>query len=56
MQSRSVKERAILTARMSERRKTVLVVDDDEGMHDRLTAVLRRDYHVLCAATGEVTL
>ena len=41
---------------MSERRKTVLVVDDDEGMRDTLTAVLKRDYHVLCAATGEVAL
>jgi signal transduction histidine kinase len=41
---------------MSERRKTVLVVDDDEGMCDTLTAVLKRDYHVLRAATGEVAL
>jgi len=41
---------------MSERRKTVLVVDDDEGMRDTLTAVLKRDYHVPRAATGEVAL
>ena len=41
---------------MPERRKTVLVVDDDEGMRDTLTAVLKRDYHVLRAATGEVAL
>ena len=41
---------------MSERRKTVLVVDDDEGMRETLTAVLKRDYHVLRAATGEVAL
>ena len=41
---------------MSERRKTILVVDDDEGMRDTLTAVLKRDYHVLLAATGEVAL
>ena len=34
---------------MSERRKTVLVVDDDEGMRETLTAVLKRDYHVLRA-------
>ena len=41
---------------MSERRKTVLVVDDDEGMRETLTAVLKRDYRVLRAATGEVAL
>ena len=41
---------------MSERRKTILVVDDDEGMRDTLTAVLKRDYHVLLVATGEVAL
>ena len=41
---------------MSERRKTVLIVDDDEGMRDTLTAVLRRDYRVLRAATGEAAL
>ncbi len=33
--------------------KTVLVVDDDEGMRDTLTAILRRDYRVLRASTGE---
>jgi DNA-binding NtrC family response regulator len=33
--------------------KTVLVIDDDEGMRDTLTAILRRDYRVLRAATGE---
>ncbi|MBM3819787.1 MAG: sigma-54-dependent Fis family transcriptional regulator [Acidimicrobiia bacterium] len=41
---------------MPERRKTVLVVDDDEGMRDTLTAVLRSDYRVLRAATGEAAL
>src|SRR6185369_1521802 len=41
---------------MSERRKTILVVDDDEGMRETLTAVLRRDYRVLRAATGEAAL
>src|SRR5919206_30371 len=41
---------------MADRRKTVLVVDDDEGMRDTLTAVLRRDYRVLRAATGEAAL
>src|SRR5688500_8880478 len=41
---------------MSERRKTVLVVDDDEGMRDTLTAVLKREYRMLRAATGEAAL
>ena len=41
---------------MPDRRKTVLIVDDDEGMRDTLTAVLRRDYRVLRAATGEAAL
>ena len=33
--------------------KTVLVVDDDEGMRDTLTAILKKDHLVLTAATGE---
>jgi DNA-binding NtrC family response regulator len=41
---------------MADRRKTVLVVDDDEGMRDTLTALLKRDYRVLRAATGEAGL
>jgi DNA-binding NtrC family response regulator len=41
---------------MSERRKTVLIVDDDEGMRETLTAILRRDYRVLRAASGETAL
>ena len=41
---------------MSDRRKTILIVDDDEGMRDTLTAVLRRDYRVLRAASGEAAL
>ena len=41
---------------MSERRKTVLIVDDDEGMRETLSAVLRRDYRLLKAATGEAAL
>src|ERR671925_1004097 len=41
---------------MAERRKTVLVVDDDEGMRDTLTSLLKRDYRVLRAATGEAAL
>jgi DNA-binding NtrC family response regulator len=41
---------------MSERRKTILIVDDDEGMREMLTAMLRRDYRVLRASTGEAAL
>ena len=41
---------------MPERRKTVLIVDDDEGMRDTLSAVLRRDFRLLKAATGEAAL
>ena len=41
---------------MSDRRKTVLIVDDDEGMRETLTVILRRDYRVLRAATGESAL
>jgi DNA-binding NtrC family response regulator len=33
--------------------KTILVVDDDEGMRDTLSAILKRDYLVRVAATGE---
>jgi two-component system, NtrC family, response regulator AtoC len=36
--------------------KTVLVVDDDEGMRDTLTAILKRDYRVLRAPSGEAAL
>jgi DNA-binding NtrC family response regulator len=41
---------------MPEKRKTILIVDDDEGMRETLTAMLRRDYRVLQAATGEFAL
>jgi DNA-binding NtrC family response regulator len=41
---------------MAERRKTILVVDDDEGMRETLTALLKHDYRVLRAATGEAAL
>jgi two-component system response regulator AtoC len=41
---------------MSDRRKTILIVDDDEGMREMLTAMLRRDYRVLRAAAGEAGL
>ncbi len=38
---------------MKLKRKTILVVDDDEGMRDTLSAILRRDYDIRLAATGE---
>jgi two-component system, NtrC family, response regulator AtoC len=41
---------------MAERRKTILIVDDDEGMRETLTAILRREYRVLRTATGEAAL
>ena len=41
---------------MSERRKSVLVVDGDAEVREPLAAALQRDYHVLRAATGEVAL
>jgi len=41
---------------MPERRKTVLIVDDDEEMRETLTSALKRDYRVLRAATGEAAL
>ena len=41
---------------MSSKPKTVLIVDDDEGMRDTLTAILKRDYRVLKVASGEAAL
>src|SRR5688572_17128086 len=41
---------------MSDRKKTILVVDDDEGMRDHLNVVLKPDYRVLRVATGEAAL
>src|SRR3954469_13761346 len=43
-------------APMSTKPKTLLIVDDDEGMRDTLTAILRRDYAVLTAPSGEAGL
>ena len=34
-------------------KKTILVVDDDGGMRDTLSAILKNDYDVRVAATGE---
>src|SRR5712672_1408901 len=41
---------------MSHKPKTVLIVDDDEGMRDTLTAILKRDYRVLTVSSGEAAL
>jgi DNA-binding NtrC family response regulator len=41
---------------MSTAPKTLLIVDDDEGMRETLTAILRREYTVLTAASGEAAL
>src|SRR3954453_15624383 len=41
---------------MVHKQKTVLIVDDDEGMRDTLTAILKRDYRVLRVASGEAAL
>ena len=41
---------------MNPKPKTILIVDDDEGMRDTLNAIFRRDYRVLRAATGEAAL
>src|SRR5437879_7666655 len=41
---------------MNPKPKTVLIVDDDEGMRDTLTASVKRDYRVLRVATGEAAL
>jgi DNA-binding NtrC family response regulator len=45
-----------LLSSMHPKPKTVLIVDDDEGMRDTLNAILARDYRVLRAATGEAAL
>jgi DNA-binding NtrC family response regulator len=41
---------------MTHKSKTVLIVDDDEGMRDTLTAILKRDYRVLRVSSGEAAL
>src|ERR1700719_3836491 len=41
---------------MSQKPKTVLIVDDDEGMRDTLTAILKHDYRVLRVSSGEAAL
>src|SRR6187431_112923 len=41
---------------MSHKPKTVLIVDDDEGMRDTLTAILKREFRVLRVMSGEAAL
>jgi DNA-binding NtrC family response regulator len=41
---------------MTDRRKTLLIVDNDEAVREALTGVLRRDLRVLRAGTGEGAL
>jgi DNA-binding NtrC family response regulator len=41
---------------MSVRRKTVLVIDADDGARERLATPLRRDHRVLRASSGEAAL
>src|SRR2546428_12330194 len=41
---------------MSHKAKTILIVDDDEGMRDTLTAILKREYRVLRVPSGEAAL
>ena len=36
--------------------KTILVCDDDHGMRDTISAILKRDYNVLTVSSGEAAL
>src|SRR6266571_52277 len=36
--------------------KTILICDDDQGMRDTLTAILKRDYRVITVSSGEAAL
>src|SRR6185503_11175730 len=38
------------------RLKTLLIVDDDQGMRDTLTAILKKDYRVLAVESAEAAL
>ena len=33
--------------------KTILICDDDQGMRDTLTAILKRDYRVISVSSGK---
>lgn len=41
---------------MSPKPKTMLIVDDDEGMRDTLAAILKREFRILRVASGELAL
>ena len=41
---------------MTAKTRTILVVDDDEGMRDTIAAIFKRDYRVLRAPSGENAL
>ena len=43
----------MMPGRMPPPLKTILIVDDDEGMRDTLTAILKREYRVLSVASAE---
>src|SRR5215217_7461302 len=36
--------------------KTILICDDDQGMRETLSAILKRDYRVLSVSSGEAAL
>jgi two-component system response regulator AtoC len=44
------------TRSMTHKPKTILIVDDDVGMRDTLTAILKREYRILSVGTGEAAL
>ena len=44
------------TILMNRATKTILICDDDQGMRDTLTAILKRDYRVLTVSSGEAAL
>ena len=41
---------------MTHKPKTILIVDDDEGMRDTLAAILKREYRICSVSTGEAAL
>src|SRR6185295_15409149 len=46
----------VISEAVTAKQKAVLVVDDDEGMRDTLNAILKREYRVLRASSGEAAL